>query len=556
MTTHSLALPTRFRLRASITMLAITALLVGPVLPSLGRLGAPAQAASAAAFSSVPMASAVSKKAKAPAVAVVPGDKQLTVKWSKVKGAKKYILQYADNKKFKKSRTVITSVSSRTKVIKRLRVRTNYWVRVRAVSPVASTYSKATLARPTSAPTGRIAVKVTPAGANKVKVSWKRLKQGTKITLVASYHHHALSKKATRFSVTGINATETSRILTVPKKFRNQIGTGTANPVYVQAWTYNGTRKNTSRAAYATASPSSVTGTSNQRLTFASYNVGSISSTLAKPSRSWANRRASAARAIKNTGAAVVAVQEATTAKHDGVPHYLDLEGLLSGYKLAYHPDKVGTAGKANSTKGAHIYYQPSKVSVLASGVESIRPIVPSSIVVAKDRHFAWAQMKDRTTGAQFYVVSVHLQTGSTVTLQRLRLAAIKGIDTFIAKKPRAGVVPIIIMGDLNTDVARYPNGASTYLTANGYYDAAAALSTSGMQYSTSNNHGDPVAAGYPLRPYKYAYAPSRIDYIFVKNGNGSVRYRNQVILKNGNFDDAYRGSDHNLQSAVIPILN
>ena len=63
-------------------------------------------------------------------VSFTPKTGTATVKWSKVKGAKGYQLQYALNKKFKKKKSIQTK---KTKyIIKKLKKKKTYYIRVRA----------------------------------------------------------------------------------------------------------------------------------------------------------------------------------------------------------------------------------------------------------------------------------------------------------------------------------------------------------------------------------------------------------------------------------------
>lgn len=495
--------------------------------------------------------------ARTPRVVVVPGNKQFTVSWNKVAGAKKYVVEYATNKKFKKAKRIVTRAT--TKRVTKVKLRTTYYVRVKAVKAGKDPRSKTVRTRPISSSTGRPVVKVKAVGTNKVRVSWKRLPRGTSITIVGSYDDKALGRKSSRFSVTKIAPTETSRTITVPSSFRKYVGAGTGNAVYVQVWSYNGKRKSTSRAAYTRVNAVPVRASAKDNLTFASYNVGSIVSTAKKPAYVWAKRRGPVKNAINRSGAAVVAVQEATTAKHtNGVRHYQDLDALLTNHRLAYSEQAVGTAGTigdAKRTKGDHIFYDPRKVVSLGGGLQSTSALLSSRDRLPKDRYFAWAKLRNKANGAEFYVASVHLQTGSTAQIQRHRIAAARAITKYLNAKPGASTLPVVLMGDLNSDVGRYPHGATTVLNQAGYQDAASAPSTSGLQWATANTQRHTSDGGYPVKPFRYAYSATRIDYIMVKNGDGVARYANQVLLDSaGRFLTSYRGSDHNLQVADIPI--
>ncbi|PFG37617.1 endonuclease/exonuclease/phosphatase family metal-dependent hydrolase [Flavimobilis soli] len=535
-------------LRPAVAVGASLSLLVGGAL-----VAAPAVSAAPVAQAAAKVAT---KKPAAPTLRVVPGAKQATATWSKVAGAKKYVVQYSTTKSFKKKKTKSVTTRTTTATIKKLKLRTDYWVRVTATTSAGKVTSKKVKVRATTAPVGRTSITVKPAGPNQVKVSWKPLKKGTKITIVGSYDNDALKKSATRFSVSGIKATETSRVVTVPASFRKYVGATTANPVYIQANMFNGTRKSTSPIAYSVVGRPAAPASNAPTLTFATYNVGSIAATKERSARTWEKRRTAVARAITTAAPDVITVQETTTAKSaEGVRQYDDLVGRLpSRYRLVYTADTIGTA-KGAATKGDHVIVNTDRVAVVKSGVQSLSALLPANQRNDKDRFFGWARLKDRKTGKTFSVVSIHLQNGASSAAQKHRLDAIKAIESFAAKKiVGSASEPLVFAGDFNSDVARYPSGPPTYLSTRGFVDAAAAPTTRGMEWATTNNQNATKDGGYPTSPAKYKYSATRIDYILVKNGKGSTTFTNQVILTGGKFDERYRGSDHNLQVAKLRL--
>jgi endonuclease/exonuclease/phosphatase family metal-dependent hydrolase len=131
-------------------------------------------------------------------------------------------------------------------------------------------------------------------------------------------------------------------------------------------------------------------------------------------------------------------------------------------------------------------------------------------------------------------------------------MAAIEGYVSSLA-----GRLPIVVMGDLNSEFGQDPHGAQAVLLSRGYYDASATANRSNARYSTVNiSHqvDNRAVPGYPRTPYRYKYTAPRIDYIMVKRSPGSWRYVNQLVLAGGRFDPAFHGSDHNLQWAEIGI--
>ena len=66
------------------------------------------------------------------------------MKWGKIKGVKKYQVQYSTSKKFAKKKTKTKVVKGNKVTLKRLKAKKRYYVRVRAVksSKVYGIYSK------------------------------------------------------------------------------------------------------------------------------------------------------------------------------------------------------------------------------------------------------------------------------------------------------------------------------------------------------------------------------------------------------------------------------
>jgi len=551
--------PQHHRRRPAALLVALGLALAGlvPAAAAAPAVAAPVAAAPVVAASTT---KAAATRAARPVVTVVPGDRRLSLAWTRVAGAERYVVEWSTSKKFTKKTTRRASTTGLVRTVTKLKIRTDYWVRVRAVTSTGTVTSKAVKKRVDTRAVGRVPITVKPAGTDKVRVSWKRLPRGTSITLYASWDDTTLGRSATRWAVTGIRPTATSATLTVPAKFRKYVGSTSGNDVYVRATYRNGARVSTSRAAHSRAGSPVPRGSRADAVTFASYNVGSISATAKMPAAlRWEKRRSAVVGAIRHAGADVVAVQEATTRQSldHGKRQYLEIvEGLGSGYALAYPESTVGTAkdsGTVTVTKGDHVIVRTDRVKVLASGVESMRKVIAPAQRIDKDRYFGWARLEDRRTGEAFLVASVHLQSNARATSKH-RVAAINAIRSFLAKRPGASHDPIVLLGDFNSDVVRDRNGSTTTLVKAGYVDAASARTVSGHGWATTNNQtasskGD---HGYPAKPFRYAYSPTRIDYIFVKGGSVHSHTNQVVLTSKGTFDARFRGSDHNLQRAEI----
>ena len=540
----------RRRLRRPTAVLVTLGLALTGLLPVAAAT--PADAAPVSAASTRVAAS----QAARPVVTVVPGDRRLALSWSRVSGAKRYTVEWSTSKKFTTKTTKRATTSSRTRTLTKLKLRTDYWVRVRAVTSTGAgtVTSKAVKTRVDTRAVGRVPITVKPAGTHKVKVSWGRLPRGTSISLNASWHYSHLTTKGKHFTVTGIRPTETSRVVTVPSAFRKYVGSSTGNPLYVQATYRNGPKKNTSRFGYSRtgSSPTGAQGAAILRV--ATYNIGSIAATD-DTSRPWEKRRAAVVNAITYADADIIAVQEATTAK-EADTNTRQIEGLVSklggDYRLAYAASSIGNV-EGWATKGAHLIVRKDRVNVLSSGLTSINGIVSKEHRLDKNRFFAWAHVEDLTTKQRTWVASLHLENDKFGSAKQRRAAAL-AIDDLLTRKRGSASEPIILMGDLNSDVVRHPSGPTTALVERGYVDTLSGPRATGSRWSTSNNQNSAKDGGYPDKPFRYAYAPTRIDYVFVKDAAGVRQHTNQVILTGGKFDDRYRGSDHNLQHADIVL--
>ncbi len=509
---------------------------------------------------------AAAKKGTRPVVRLVPGDRRMSLVWPKVRGAKKYTVQLSTSKSFTKKKTRSVSTSRTEKSFTKLKRKTTYYVRVRASKGVTSSWSKVRKAVTTTSSTGRQKATVTPAGTHKVKVSWPALSRGTSVTIVGSYTYAQLTNPKKSFTIKGIPPTRTSMTVTIPASFRTKVGSGSGNPVYIRVTTHNGVRKNLAPIVYSWASPAKPTGPSAAALTFATYNVANREATQGIKGQSWAERRVRVGNAIRYAKADVVALQEATSGLIPGTKtrHYQDIAGLLrkDGYRMALSDAVIGTTPQDGGTKGAHLLVRTDRVSVVDGGVVSLRAqarrFAPNASWTVKDRFFTWALLRNRATGGEFYAVSVHLESGSSAATQKVRQASTAGLLGFMdatmasAKKPS---LPLVVLGDLNSDVERYPSGPQTSLVAKGFVSAAATSRASGLRWGTTNLQEQDRYRGFRTKPYAYTYVGTRIDHIFVRNGAGVRSYTNQVVLDSaGRFIPAYVGSDHNLQKAVVQL--
>ncbi|TFD45070.1 hypothetical protein E3T33_07385 [Cryobacterium sp. TMT1-2-1] len=532
-----------------------------------GVSAAPAQAAPRAG--QVKALTACAPLAK-PTIKLAYGDRSITVAWSTVPGAVAYDILYSFSSNMAKpSAKRMTSGSSR--MLTGLTNGSRYYAQIKAVAadPLCSSVSPIASGIPAAGNPTALTVTVVPAGKDQVRVSWTGQGRNTKVAVIAG-SEGSLTKHP--FQSAWYPATTSSITLTVPAALRAQLGTGSGNPIFVKVATYNSLTAGTTFPRVASVTNAyrlSLAGkyswaaatTTTKALRVAEYNVQSVAASAKLSGRTWAQRRLKVAASIKVSGADLLAAVELTTAAAgNGKTQWEDLRDLLAqpgygGYRIAN--DNVGGAG-TGATKGAHLFYDPTVVSVVSSGIVSGKDVTnlyyPASWPAGlTDRYLSWAKFTMKSTGKPFFAASVHLPAGSSYANLRVREAA--AIDKYLTAK--AGTLPIVVMGDLNSSFAALPDGPQTTFTRAGYYDASSAVQKANPRYPTANitNQVDnKTVVGYPYTPYLYQYAAPRIDYILVKNSPGALAYRNQLVLVNGKFDPAYQGSDHNLQWADIGI--
>jgi endonuclease/exonuclease/phosphatase family metal-dependent hydrolase len=509
----------------------------------------------------------------APVSKLAFGDRSLTLAWSKVPGAAGYKVQYSTRRTFSKPVTIDAGSRSWLQ-IKRLTNDKRYYARVVAVSRKSRGYGKILTASPDSGYPRALTVKAVSAGANRIRVSWSGQGRATKVAVLAG-SNSTLDQHS--FHSAWLPPTKTSVVLTVPTRYRSVLGTGSGNPIFVKVATYNSHKAGTAMplarsmaAAYrltlaGTRSHVGTVSPGGSRVRVATWNVNSVASTAGFAGYRWSDRRTKAAAGVATSDAALLATAELSTGDAgmgNGLRQWEDFRDLLArpgygGYAIANTVTPGTTNGDRNATVGAHLFYKPGTLTRESGGIVSPKRLLGSKWPAKlTDRYFSWARFRVNTTGKTFYAVAVHLPAKNAAhTYPSLRRTEMAAIDKYMTAK--AGGRPVVVMGDLNSTFAADPYSAINWLIGRGYYDTAATGNRSNAQYSTVNiskqidNRATP---GYPTRAYAYKYPAPRIDYILVKGSPGSWRYANQVVLRNGRFDPAFQGSDHNLQWAEIGI--
>jgi endonuclease/exonuclease/phosphatase family metal-dependent hydrolase len=164
----------------------------------------------------------------------------------------------------------------------------------------------------------------------------------------------------------------------------------------------------------------------------------------------------------------------------------------------------------------------------------------------ADDRNLVWAVLMDTRTKAPFLAVSMHLPNEKGAAAEKYRRSLARAVPTQLSavRRDLGATVPTVLMGDLNSFTYRQPRGAQWLLGRAGFRDAYTAPKRINADASTVNVTTVRRDA-FPARPV-LSPRPARLDYVFLDRGR-PLRYEVHLRLRNGRFDNRFRGSDHNL---------
>jgi endonuclease/exonuclease/phosphatase family metal-dependent hydrolase len=341
----------------------------------------------------------------------------------------------------------------------------------------------------------------------------------------------------------------------------NQTASGTA----VRNWPY------LQNVAVKQGTPSS----GGTGLRVATYNVHTA--TASSGVRPWTTRVPGIARTILSRNPGIVSLQELGIGRADGStePSGTDtltqVQSLLNTLKAQgggryqlVRSTRFVAPGTAEAIQGARILYDTSRYRLVSACPErsDTKPLSNNSYsssctillpTLASDspwtrRRASYALLADRTSGKQFYVVSVHLDQRHSTNLtsertyERLRAAQVKVVMDRVAQLNTSNR-PVVLAGDLNT----YQNNQGGYdahdaVVAGGYYDTAAAVTQVNRRYTTMNHFACTLTV--PGSGWG-----SRLDVVTVKGVWGAPRWENVMATT-----DCARPSDHNMVVADLRL--
>lgn len=267
----------------------------------------------------------------------------------------------------------------------------------------------------------------------------------------------------------------------------------------------------------------------------------------------WGKRSGRVYSTIVDSGAGVVAIQEASGSDDRGYSvknerQYnritSDLNALDPASQWALSnsvPFKVD-GGIGSGRQGTRIIYKNSEYALLEEGFWKFDGLGADDICWVP-----YAHLLQRSTGLKFTVLSAHLATGNDPKgtkdgpRYRVRMKQAQGIiDRVNAIASARPTEQVFVLGDMNSTIFTPPdNGVHRLFVQNGFYDAFASTAVTSGEFATTNDFHFPVVA-----------EPHRRDYILSKGPlTGSYWYRNMAYTSS-----VEAASDHFMQVAALPI--
>lgn len=312
-------------------------------------------------------------------------------------------------------------------------------------------------------------------------------------------------------------------------------------------------------------------------LEFAAFNV--CKATCEAPAPSWEARRGKVARVIADSGADVVALNEATNQPvgqqqgftKSGRPatvaltQWDDIRRVMApdGYSA---PITGGvTCAELQCTHTARLLFREATVEQVDLGPvpsagETTLSAVTGTHGVGFDRQMSWAYLQARGSSDPFLAISVHLDNDKSAAGEQARLEFGRGLDLWIARLNAShgmpAATPSVLLGDLNSFEARQPRGVQKVLADQGWKDAWNAPTRVNVDIN-SVNYSPTSRSGWPAKPLRNpSGVASRIDYILFKGPGAKARSYEVVVhlTPSGTYAPDYRASDHNMVLATLTL--
>ena len=303
-------------------------------------------------------------------------------------------------------------------------------------------------------------------------------------------------------------------------------------------------------------------------LTFVTYNV--CKATCDAPAPPWSARRDRLVNVVRALGADVIGMQEATdlAVGARGRTQWTDIRRVVKpvGYAAPRIVPRNDTCERRDCTHTARLLYRTATVVPVslpdgtpAAGYAALRDIAPGVSATSAPREVAWAYLRGRDGAGPFLAVSMHLATEKDAQTEADRVAVARSLGPWadaLGARLGMGVVPVVLMADLNSFDRRQPAGAQAVLRATGWSDAWHAPRRANIGIN-STNYSPTSRTGWPSHPLRNrSGVASRVDYVMYRGADvRALSYKVMVWLgSGGEFLDAFRASDHNPVRARLVI--
>ncbi|MET1059412.1 MAG: endonuclease/exonuclease/phosphatase family protein [Nocardioides sp.] len=313
----------------------------------------------------------------------------------------------------------------------------------------------------------------------------------------------------------------------------------------------------TTRTRWEWLLPTPVTPPSGgDRVKVATFNVrtwGADSSQRARTS--WTKRRGRVVKQMVNSGAGVFLLQEASGSPKLRVAgkrwQYQDLARRLPDRFALARRSTYTSKGRTAGAQGNRIIYDASRYAKRGAGYFRL----PTKSM-SNNRWVPWVLLRSRTTGVEFYAMSVHFTSGgdkpgSTRFFQARQKQATTMVSN--ARNLAATGRTVYLGGDFNSTSNQLPyNNVHRIFVDAGFYDGfstAEANRTNGA-YPTTNGFRFPVSQQPYRRDYVMALHPTAAGNTDADAAlAGSYAFKNYVYRSMSSV-----ASDHFMQSATMPV--
>jgi endonuclease/exonuclease/phosphatase family metal-dependent hydrolase len=441
----------------------------------------------------------------------------VALSWQALAKAPRYRLQYSTSSAM--TSPVYQRSYGTTATVASLTASTTYYVKIRAITDSGaslSPYSKAVTVRTAAQP----ATPAAPAGLRasgvtqtSMTLSWQaapaapryRIQYSTSASMADAVYQRSYETTTTTGSLTP-DTTYYVRVRTITDS-------GTNLSPYSSAISLR-------TAAKPVIAP--VPAASSAPLRVGSYNIkcANCAGTAANE-LPWSGRRDAVAAAIKAQHLDVIGIQEASqgwlkdaSGQSIDLSQFEDLANRLGGtWTLANNQRNncVKSTTPSNceykdqgASQGTRILYDAASVEMVSSGSK----LLPSQDSTGNARYLAWAVLKQRSTGLEFFFADSHLEPGADKYAMRQEQAK-AAVATIKARN--TGNLPVIAVGDFNSSRFADPTNApyDAYIQA-GFVDPL------GGAYNSTK------AVNAPVEHRINTWLNSFNDFVRVAKGNRS----------------------------------